>query len=74
MCCGPTVTPCCRVTTVRLSRRDSVRRSPLPVPAKADPADHDWVFRHPRLFVDRLEGLGLSMFETGRRVPRISAR
>jgi pimeloyl-ACP methyl ester carboxylesterase len=38
------------------------------------PADHDWVFRHPQVFVERLEGLGLSMFESGRRVGRDSAR
>lgn len=40
----------------------------------AEVADHDWVFRHPGLFVDRLEGLGLSMFKTGRKADRISAR
>ena len=40
----------------------------------AEVADHDWVFRDPQLFVDRLQGLGLVLFETGRKDDRISAR
>ncbi len=31
--------------------------------AQADRVDHDWVFRHPSLFVDRLSELNLAMFQ-----------
>lgn len=38
------------------------------------PADHDWVFRHPVTFVDRLQNLNLSIFGVGSRGARLGAR